>query len=551
MSRGAAVRSKTGSCANADRFVRQVTAEPDAKFVAMSLHEGDARDLSVLGLADGSVRCTITSPPYWDLKRYAEHGDEREIGNGQKKQAYLDDVGKVLSQVHGLTREDGVLWLVADTMRDRTNTPTGLAEIMPLPFELAAVAREAGWRFQDIVIWEKDKTLPYSGQGKLRNLIEYILFFTRGTEFTHRPYRCAEQHMPGATWLAGWPERYHPLGKRPSNIWKFKLDTQGMWKQAAARHACPFPQALVAQCIDLTTDKGDTVLDPFAGIGTVVAQAIAMGRQGVGLELNPTNVTTFHEQVLSDFQARWERGAELRRLKRADQRVEAQLIMRLRLLKAGKEMHRALQRLANASAEHPAASVRTVVALQGQRLGEILDIDEALVDRGGHLLVVVERPDAKALLEEARAQLGTSAFTSLGIDLDLDVVTHAELSEHTDTTKLQEFSLSRQGAFTSPIDPRLFDTPPLLTDVRLEPALSGESETELDRARMRGERELLLAELKAERPLALIARRIGVTQVKLRGLLVEHGLVEEPKSFAVSLPDQLTMEPSVPARLPQ
>jgi hypothetical protein len=516
----------------------------------MSVLEGDARDLSVLSLTAGSVRCTITSPPYWHLKRYAEHEDEREIGIEQDKQDYLGDVGRVLSQVYDLTREDGVLWLVADTMRDRTNTPAGLAEIMPLPFELAAVARKAGWRFQDIVIWEKNKTLPYSGQGKLRNLIEYVLFFTRGTAFTHRPYRCAEQHLPGATWLAGWPERYHPLGKRPSNVWKFRLDTQGMWKQAAARHACPFPQALVAQCIDLTTDSGDIVLDPFAGIGTVVAQAIAMGRNGVGLELNPTNVHTFHEQVLPDFQRRWEAEAEVRRLKRADQRVEAQLIMRLRLLKAGKEMHRALKRLAGASAEHPAASVRTVVALQGERLGEIIELDEGLVERRGRLLVVVERPEAKTLLGEARALLETSAFTSLGIELDLDVVTHAELSERTDA-KLQEFSLSRQGAFTSPIDPRLFDAPALLTDVELEPAVNGEPETELDRARERGELELLRAELTAGRSLPVIARRIGVTQVKLRELLLAHGLLEEPKSFAVSLPDQLTIEPPTPSPLPR
>lgn len=525
----------------------------------MSLRQGDARDLSVLGLQKESVRCTITSPPYWDLiKHYAgENGerDEQEIGPKQSKDAYLEDMYRVFSQIYDLTREDGVLWLVVDTMRDRKSTPTGLAEIMPLPFELAEQARVAKWRFQDIVIWEKDKTLPYSGQGKLRNLTEYVLFFTRSAEFAHYPYRCAESHMypnepmrdepsGGAKWIAGWPERYHPLGKRPSNIWKFKLGTQGMWKQAAARHACPFPQDLVAQCIAMTTDKDDIVLDPFAGIGTVVAQAVAMGRNGVGLELYQANVETFREQVLPKFQAEWEAGAELRRLKREDQKAEAHLIMRLRLLKAGKEMHRALRTLAeHGSSEFSIPAVDTVVALQTEELGEIVDLDEGIVGRTGRLLLILESGNTEMLIEQVRGLLDSSTFKSLGIKLEVETLTASELSDRMNIAQLQEFSLSRHGAFTTPVDKRLFDAlPPLLTDVVLDISVRGDAETERDLARLRGEYELLSSELKASRELPLIARRIGVTQVQLHKLLIRHGLIEEPKSFSVPLPDQLMIE---------
>jgi DNA methylase len=511
----------------------------------MSLQVGDARDLSVLGLKRGSVRCTITSPPYWDLKHYAD-GDEREIGRHQSKVAYLSDVRTVLSQLLELSRKDAVLWLVADTLRDRSANTSGLAEISPLPFELAEVARDVGWRFQDIIIWKKNKTLPYSGQGKLRNLIEYVLFFTRSAEFLHRPYRCSDRHLPGAEWLAGWPERYHPLGRRPSNVWEFDLDTQGMWDHAAGRHACPFPRELVAQCIALTTEKGDTVLDPFAGIGTVAAQAIAMGRNGVGLELSAANVATYHDHVLPTFQARWEADAARRALERSDQLTEAQLIMRLRFLKAGKEMLRAIQRLAHSRpTDHPAASVRTVVALKDVELGAVISVDEGTVSRaGGVLMLVAEQRDGTLLLDEARKLLEEHTFTSLGIDLSAAVVTPEELRERTESIQLLEFGLSRHGAFTAPIDSRLAGiVPPLLTDLELDSTVSGERETELDRARRRGERQLLTTELAAGRPPHLIAQRIGIPQADLHDLLVHHGLLEEPKSFAVSLPGQLTTGP--------
>jgi DNA modification methylase len=508
---------------------------------------GDARDLSSLGLQPGSVRCTITSPPYWELKTYAD-GDDREIGCDQSKQDYLDAVGLVLEQVAELTREDGVLWLVADTIRDRTDVSSGLAELTPLPFELAAVARSKGWRFQEVVVWHKDKTLPYSGQGKLRNLMEYVLFFTRSGDFLHRPFRCTERHLPRAEWLAGWPERYHPLGLRPPNVWKINLDTQGMWDHLAGRHACPFPQELVARCIELTSDKGDIVLDPFAGIGTVVAQAIAMGRSGVGMELHPANVETFQDHVLPEFQKNWEADAEKRRLERADQRNEAELIMRLRLLKAGKELLRAVQRLANARADgHPTAQVERVVVLGSPDLGTGVDIDAGTVCRaGGTLLLIGELEPAEQdiLREELDRLLSAPPFTTFGIEFKADTVTAAELAQRTDVGSLLEFGLSRKGAFTAPLDDQLFESPPqLVTDLSLPTAVPGDSETELIRARKRGERQLLASELAAGHTMEVIAQRIGVPQAELRQLLIEHGLLEKPQSFAVSLPGQPAMPP--------
>jgi DNA modification methylase len=508
---------------------------------------GDARDLNSLGLRPGSVRCTITSPPYWDLKTYAD-GDEREIGCDQSKQDYLEAVGLVLEQVAALSREDGVLWLVADTMRDRSNVSSGLAELTLLPFELAEVARDKGWRLQDIVIWHKDKTLPYSGQGKLRNLMEYVLFFTRSGDFLHRPFRCTERHIPKAEWLAGWPDRYHPLGLRLSNVWKIDLETQGMWDHLAGRHACPFPQELVARCIELTTDKGDVVLDPFAGIGTVIAQAIAMGRSGVGMELNPANVETFQEHVLPEFQKKWEADAAKRRLERADQRSEAELIMQLRLLKAGKELLKAVQRLANARADgHPAAQIERVAVLGSSKLGTEIDVDAGTICRaGGDLLLVgeMEPSEQDRLRKELSVLQSAPPFTTFGVEFTVDTVTAVELAQRADVGSLLEFGLSRKGAFTAPLDDQLFESPPqLVTDLSLPTAVPGDSETELDRARKRGERQLLTSELAAGYSMEVIAQRIGVPQAELRRLLIEHQLLDKPQSFAVSLPGQLAMPP--------
>ena len=47
------------------------------------------------------------------------------------------------------------------------------------------------------------------------------------------------------------------------------------------------PEELVRRIIGVSSNPGDTVLDPFAGSGTTPAVAAAMGRKAIGVELNP------------------------------------------------------------------------------------------------------------------------------------------------------------------------------------------------------------------------------------------------------------------------
>lgn len=53
------------------------------------------------------------------------------------------------------------------------------------------------------------------------------------------------------------------------------------------KHVCPLQLDIVDRLINLRSMPGELVLDPFAGIGTVPARAIALGRRGLGFELNP------------------------------------------------------------------------------------------------------------------------------------------------------------------------------------------------------------------------------------------------------------------------
>lgn len=51
------------------------------------------------------------------------------------------------------------------------------------------------------------------------------------------------------------------------------------------KHICPLQLETIERAIHLYTNKGDTVLTPFMGIGSEVYQAVKMGRKGIGFEL--------------------------------------------------------------------------------------------------------------------------------------------------------------------------------------------------------------------------------------------------------------------------
>ena len=51
------------------------------------------------------------------------------------------------------------------------------------------------------------------------------------------------------------------------------------------RHICPLQLGTIERCIRLWSNAGETVLSPFAGIGSEIYQAIKLGRRGVGVEL--------------------------------------------------------------------------------------------------------------------------------------------------------------------------------------------------------------------------------------------------------------------------
>lgn len=298
-------------------------------------HILDARQIGELLPDEKCIDVTITSPPYWNLKDYGYKG---QIGFGQDYERYLSDIQSVFDTIYKRTKSTGSLWVVSDTFKRD-------GELRLLPFDISERLKRVGWILQDIIIWQKDKTLPWSHQGKLRNIFEYVAFYSKSQRFKYHVSEAREVDNLKNYWVE-YPERYNPRGKAPSRSWNFPIPLQGCWggKNNYLRHACPLPLGLIERIMQLTSDNGDIVLDPFAGSGSVIATAHAMKRRYIGVDRSRKYKKMFLSRVLSSIIEQYRsRNGDYENRRRSKHKF-AKLIKSLRHLKYPRELIRLYRR---------------------------------------------------------------------------------------------------------------------------------------------------------------------------------------------------------------
>ncbi|MBA3002367.1 MAG: site-specific DNA-methyltransferase [Desulfurivibrio sp.] len=257
------------------------------------IYNNDARDILNF-IHDKSITSTITSPPYFDMKDYES---VNQIGFGQSYDEYINDLKVVFENIYKITKDDGTLWIIIDTFKKN-------GQVIPLPFDLVSKLVEIGWLLQDIIIWKKDKTVPWSGNGFVQRKFEYILFLSKSKSFKYHKDRVRiydTSHLK--KWWVKYPERYNPKGKALDEIWEYPIPTQGSWGEKYIRHFCPLPTDMVGTMIQLSTDEGDVVIDPFAGSGSVLSQASYMRRKYIGFELNISYIEMFEKYLESTLES--------------------------------------------------------------------------------------------------------------------------------------------------------------------------------------------------------------------------------------------------------
>jgi site-specific DNA-methyltransferase (cytosine-N4-specific) len=235
----------------------------------------------------------VTSPPYWSLRDYDVDG---QIGRNERLPEFIKSLVTIFDEVRRVLRDDGTLWVnigdaytsgnrtwrapdkknPARAMSVRPSTPEGLKpkDLIGVPWRFAIAMQDAGWYLRSDIIWYKPNCQPESVRDRPTRSHEHVLLFSKSERYT---YNTAAVQGPN--------------GRRLRDVWE--MNTVGF----PGAHFATFPPELVRRCVAIGSEKGDLVLDPFAGSGTTLAVAAANQRRFLGCELNPDYVPLIKDRV--------------------------------------------------------------------------------------------------------------------------------------------------------------------------------------------------------------------------------------------------------------
>ncbi len=149
--------------------------EPFYRSPRCRLYLGDAR--GVLKQFNGaSIDCVVTSPPYYKVRRYNGAGSE-EIGHERTPEDYVVRLAEVGRELLRVVAPHGSFWLnVGDVCREK--------EWLGIPWRVAFVMRDLGWKIRNEVIWHKPKHVPNASPDRLTPAHEQVFHFVK----SKKPY---------------------------------------------------------------------------------------------------------------------------------------------------------------------------------------------------------------------------------------------------------------------------------------------------------------------------------------------------------------------------
>jgi site-specific DNA-methyltransferase (adenine-specific) len=290
------------------------------------LLHGDAFDL-IPTIQDNSIDLLITSPPYWGLRTY-DQSHNWDILKKWKSHAGLDSdttapnyewyrnnggvlgleplpewyiyhLVEIINKVAPKLKAGGSLWVnigdtyfarwssirekgrqgLGDQTRTRRRTPMGgfrqEKQLLMIPARFAIAMQEHRWIIRNDLIWFKPNIPPRPELDRLRLSHEHFFHFVKRSTL-------------------GRPKYYYAL----SDVERGAHDVvECSVRPGEDGHTATFPSELIRPRILSSCPVGGIVLDPFAGTGRALIEAVSSGRNAIGIEISE-NIIQIARRVL-------------------------------------------------------------------------------------------------------------------------------------------------------------------------------------------------------------------------------------------------------------
>jgi len=255
----------------------------------VALYNGDSAEV-LQGLPDHSIDFSVFSPPFQSLYTYSP--SERDLGNSGTPATFWNHFSFISRELIRVVKpgRNIAVHVAQVTKQKATHGHIGLFDFRG---DTIRHFEAAGFVYYGEVCIDKDpqaqairthsKALLFTQFHKdsawsRPALADYIIVFKAP----------GDNEVPVVPDITNneWIEYARPIwyGIRETET----LNVVEARENEDERHICPLQLGTIERCIKLWSNKGETVLSPFAGIGSEVYQAIKLGRKGIGVELKPT-----------------------------------------------------------------------------------------------------------------------------------------------------------------------------------------------------------------------------------------------------------------------
>lgn len=221
--------------------------------------KGDARQVMAT-IEDESIDCIVTTPPYWNLKKY-----NTESIQAKTLDEYCNELLRVMAEAWRVLKPHGSLWLnLADVYDNRA--------LQALPWRIAMRMMDLqGWTLRNDVVWNKPLGEYGSSLDHLRNVHEFMFHFVKSAE----NFYFAEAELRRYAKQIG--EKANVM---PGDVWSIEPE-----KSAIERYRVS-PESLCLLPIVATSPRDGIVLDPYCGTGTTCKVAYDVNRRSIGIDIN-------------------------------------------------------------------------------------------------------------------------------------------------------------------------------------------------------------------------------------------------------------------------
>lgn len=242
------------------------------------------------GLPDSSVHFSVFSPPFASLYTYS--ASPRDMGNVATHAEFFEQHEHMVRELYrvlipGRLVSAHCMLLPTSKMRD------GFIGLTDFRGDLIRQFQAAGFIFHSEVVIGKDpvtamqrtkaigllhKQIKKDSCMSRQGIPDYVVTMRKPGD-NPEPVTHTDEDLPVQMW-----QRY------ASPVW-MDIDPSDTLQYRSARedederHICPLQLEVIRRCLHLWSNPGDTVLSPFAGIGSEGYVALREGRRFIGAEL--------------------------------------------------------------------------------------------------------------------------------------------------------------------------------------------------------------------------------------------------------------------------